>query len=72
MVRAGVERTAGGVAEIDDLRNALRANVRQHGFEGEIVAVHVGNRCEPHVDDAASMLDQLGNVPFSRSTAPAR
>ena len=66
-----VERTAGGVSEIDDLRDALGANVRQHRFEGEIVAVHVGNRREPHVTTQPRCY-QLGNVPFSRNTSPAR
>ena len=45
-----VERTARHVAEIDDLANALRADVGQHGFQREIVSVHIGNRGKTHVD----------------------
>ena len=45
-----VERAARHVAEIDDLANALRADVGQHGFQREIVSVHIGNRGKTHVD----------------------
>ncbi len=43
-----VERTARHVAEIDDLGDALRADVGKHGFQREIVSVHIGNRGKTH------------------------
>ena len=46
---ARIERAARHVAEIDDLADPLRADVGQHGFEREIVSVHVGNRGKTHV-----------------------
>ncbi len=45
-----VERAAHHVAEIDDLANTLRADVGQHGFQREIVSVHIGNRGKAHVN----------------------
>jgi hypothetical protein len=33
---------------MDDLANALRADVDQHGFQREIVSVHIGNRGKAH------------------------
>ena len=45
-----IERTARHVAEIDDLANSLRADVGQHGFQREIVSVHIGNRGKTHVN----------------------
>ena len=44
-----IERAARHVAEIDDLANSLRADVGQHGFQREIVSVHIGNRGKAHV-----------------------
>ena len=49
-----IERTARHVAEIDDLVDALRADVGQHGFEREIVSVHVGDGGETHASFQAS------------------
>ena len=43
-----VERAARHVAEIDDLADALRADVGQHRFQREIVSVHIGNRGKTH------------------------
>ncbi len=44
----GVERTAHHVAEVDDVPNSLRTNVRQDGFEREMIAVDVGDRSKAH------------------------
>src|SRR6185295_10474311 len=49
-----VERAAHHVAEIDDLAYPLRADVGQHGFQREIVSVHIGNRSKAHVGSAFS------------------
>ena len=50
MVRARIERPARHVAEIDDVGDALRADVGKHRLEREIVSVHIGNRGKAHRD----------------------
>ena len=45
-----IERAARHVAEIDDLANSLRADVREHSVQREIISVHIGNRGNTHVD----------------------
>src|SRR5258708_7743769 len=47
---ARIERPARHVAEIDDLVDPLRADIGDHGFEREIVSMHVGNRGKAHID----------------------
>ena len=47
--RPRIEGTAGHVAKIDDLADPARTDVGQHGFQCEIVSVHVGDRCKTHV-----------------------
>ena len=42
------ERAAGHVAEVDDIVDALRADVGQHGIEREMVAMDIGDRGEAH------------------------
>ena len=42
------ERAARHVAEIDDLADSLRTDVGQHGFQREIISVHIGNRGKTH------------------------
>ena len=43
-----IERPARHVAEIDDLADALRADIGQHGFQREVVSMDVGNRGKTH------------------------
>ena len=43
-----VERAARHVAEIDDLVDALRADVGDNSLKREIVSVHIGNRGKAH------------------------
>ena len=43
-----VERSAGHIAEVHDLIDILRADVRKHGLKCQIISVHVGNRRELH------------------------
>src|SRR5439155_8225671 len=54
-----IERAARHVAEIDDLANALRADVSQHGFQREIVSVHIGNRGKAHVNFSNSSFREV-------------
>lgn len=63
-----VERPARHVAEIDDLFNLLRADIGDHRFQREIVAVNIRNGGKAH--DGNSVY--CGSVPFSASTCPAR
>ena len=60
----GVERPAGHVAEVDDVGNAGRADVGEHGFQREDVTVDVGDRGEAH----RIVRSQAGGVPLSLST----
>ncbi len=43
-----IERPARHVAEIDNVVDIMRADVGQHGFQREIVSVHIGNRRKTH------------------------
>ena len=43
-----IKRAARHVAEIDDLVDALRADVGNDSFQREIVSVHIGNRGKTH------------------------
>ena len=47
-VEPRIERPARHVAEIDDLADALRADVGDDGFQREMVSMHVGNGGEAH------------------------
>jgi hypothetical protein len=52
-----VRRASSGprhVAEMDDIVDALRADVSQHGFEREIVSVHVRDGGETHASSQIS------------------
>ena len=64
-----IERAARHVAEIDDLVDALRADVGQHGFQREIVSVHIGNRGKTHVSstypEGCFPLQNQGDTPTS-------
>ena len=42
------ERPAEVIAEVHDLVNAKRSDVRKHGFERDAVAVDVGDRSQFH------------------------
>lgn len=61
-----IERPACHVAEIDDVGNALRADVGEHGFQRKKISVHVGNGGKAH------RRSYPGGVPLSASTWPAR
>src|SRR5260370_17515719 len=61
-----VERAARHVAEIDDLVDVLGADIGDHGFQREIVSVHIGNRGKAHGQAYP------GGVPLAASTWPAR
>lgn len=45
---ARIERAAQHVAEIDDVGDALRADVGEHRLQREMVSVDVGNRGKTH------------------------
>ena len=49
-----VERAARHIAEIDDLADSFRADVGQHGFQREIVSVHIGNGGKVHANSQLS------------------
>src|SRR5436305_10359955 len=55
-----IERAARHIAEIDDLANALRADVGQHGFQREIISVHIGNRGKAHVSFSFRQVQSYG------------
>jgi hypothetical protein len=44
----GVERAARHITEIDDVRNVLRADIRNDRLQRQMVSVHVGNRGKAH------------------------
>ena len=58
-----VERPARHVAEVDDVRDALRADIGDDGFEREVIAVDVGDGGEAQV--------HIGIVPRMRRRAQA-
>ena len=43
-----IQRAARHVAEIDDLADALRADVGNHGFQRQIISVHISNGGKTH------------------------
>ena len=61
-----VERPARHVAEVDDVVDAMRADVGEHSFQREIVSVHIGNRGK------RMHRSYPGGVPLAASTWPAR
>ena len=62
-----VERPARHVAEIDDLFDALRADVGNDRFQREIISVDIGDRGKAHL-----LRIYPGGVPLAESTWPAR
>jgi len=63
------ERAGDAVAEVDDdVGAAARAQVMEHGFEGEDVAVDVGDDGDPH----EGVLAGGGGMAKGTATAEAR
>jgi hypothetical protein len=58
----GVERPACHVPEIDDVVDALRADVGNHGLQRQMISMHIGNRGKTHC------IHHPGAVPLSAST----